>query len=504
MGKARTKVSWLAAFLFLSSVACTQPKTPPVEAQEETTEEVSLASAQTASNEPIPEDFEILKDVSFGDFDEMVERRYIRVLVSFSLTNYFLDGATQKGITYEALKMFEEEINAKLKTGPLKFHVIIIPLTRDRLIPAIVEGRGDIAAANLTITPERRELVDFSDPLATSISEVVVTGPSALPLERLEDLSGREIVVRRSSSYYESLTYLNGLFEQQGLAPVELTLANEHLEDEDLLEMVNAGLIPQIVVDSHKAAFWVQIFDDIRVHPDVAVATGGQIAWAFRKDSPQLREVVNAFVKKHKEGTLMGNILIKKYLRNTKWVERAMSTSELDKFHEMVDLFKKYAGQYDFDALMIAAQAYQESGLDQSKVSPAGAVGVMQIKPSTASDRNVGIPEINTLENNIHAGIKYLRFIRDRYFSDGDMDEREKTLFSFAAYNAGPARVARLRKTTTEMGLDPNLWFDNVEVAAAKDIGRETVQYVSSIFKYYLAYSRVIAELEKKGQLPRS
>jgi membrane-bound lytic murein transglycosylase MltF len=491
--------------LVIASLACsTQPETPAAEAQKETSEEVLVASAQTASNEPIPEGFEILKNVWFGDFDEMVERRYIRALVSFSLTNYFLDGGTQKGITYEALKLFEEEINAKLKTGHLKFHVIIIPVPRDRLIPAIAEGRGDIAAANLTITPERKKLLDFSDPLATDVSEVVVTGPSAPPLQSLEDLSGREIVVRRSSSYYESLTHLNGLFEQRGLAPVELTSVEEHLEDEDLLEMVNAGLIPQIVVDSHKAALWAQIFSGITVHEDLAVATGGQIAWAFRKDSPKLREVVNAFVKAHKQGTLTGNILIKKYFRSTKWVERVMSTSELDKFKEMVHLFRKYAGQYDFDALMIAAQAYQESGMDQSKVSPAGAVGVMQIKPSTAADKNVGIPEIHVLENNIHAGTKYLRFIRDRYFSDAGMEEREQTLFSFAAYNAGPARVARLRKKAAEMGLDPNLWFDNVEVAAAKDIGRDTVQYVSNIYKYYLAYTRVIAELDKKGKRPVS
>jgi membrane-bound lytic murein transglycosylase MltF len=503
MGRTK-KFMWPLISLLFASWACSQPETPAVEAQEETSEEVLVASAQTVSDEPFPEDFEILRKRWFGDFDEMVERRYIRALVSFSLTNYFLDGATQKGITYDALKMFEEEINSNLKTGHLKFHVVVIPVRRELLISAIAEGRGDIAAANLTITPERQKQVDFSDPLATNISEVVVTGPSAPPLESLEDLSGREIVVRRSSSYHESLTLLNGLFEQRGLAPVTLTPAEEHLEDEDLLEMVNAGLIPQVVVDSHKAAFWEQIFSGISVHEDIAVATGGQIAWAFRKDSPQLREVVNAFVKKHKAGTLMGNILIKKYLRNTKWAKKAMSESELDKFKEMVNLFRKYAAQYDFDALMIAAQGYQESGLDQSKVSPAGAVGVMQIKPSTAADNNVGIPEIHNLENNIHAGTKYLRFIRDRYFSGDDIDEREQTLFSFAAYNAGPARVARLRKKAAEMGLDPNLWFDNVEVAAAKDIGRETVQYVSNIYKYYLAYTRVVAELDKKGKRPVS
>ena len=137
----------------------------------------------------------------------------------------------------------------------------------------------------------------------------------------------------------------------------------------------------------------------------------------------------------------------------------------------MVELFKRYAERYAFDYLMMAAQAYQESGLDQSKKSPAGAVGIMQLLPSTAADRNVNIPEIEKLENNIHAGTKYMRFIVNRYYKDEPMDDVNKMLFAFASYNAGPAKVNRLRKNTAAMGLNPNVWFHNVEIAAAKVIG---------------------------------
>jgi membrane-bound lytic murein transglycosylase MltF len=147
---------------------------------------------------------------------------------------------------------------------------------------------------------------------------------------------------------------------------------------------------------------------------------------------------------------------------------------------------------YDFDWLGVAALAYQESRIDQSKRSHAGAVGVMQLLPSTAADRNVGIPNIEKIEDNIHAGVKYIRFIVDRYYAEEPMDRLNKRLFAFASYNAGPAKVARLRREARVMGLDPNVWFRNVEIVAAKRIGRETVQYVSNIYKYYIAYRLIV------------
>ncbi len=332
----------------------------------------------------------------------------------------------------------------------------------------------------------------------TGVKELVVTGPSAALIKSIDDLAGREIHVRRSSSYYESLIQLNASFKKARKSRMKLVLADETFEDEDLLEMVNAGLIPMIVMDSHKAQFWKQIFDNITVHQDIAVRVSGAIAWAFRKNNPKLKAVVNDFVKGHREGTLLGNILFKRYLQNTKYVKNSLSEKELKKYKSMVQLFKTYAGEYGFNYLMIGAQAYQESGLDHSKRSPSGAVGVMQMLPTTAKDPNINIPDIEKLENNIHAGTKYLRFIIDRYYKDEPMDDVNKMLFAFASYNAGPARVNELRKKASAMGLDPNVWFHNVEIVAAKSIGRETVQYVSNIYKYYISYQMVLIQAEKK------
>ncbi|MDJ0666083.1 MAG: lytic transglycosylase F [Desulfobacterales bacterium] len=436
-----------------------------------------------------------------GDLDAMVARRAIRALVAYSKTYYFLDGGEQRGLSYELLQEFEKFLNRKFKTGTLKIHVIIIPVARDELLPALVEGRGDLAVANLTITDERRRVVDFSAPFLKNVSEIVVSGAMAAPLTRLEDFAGRLIEVRRSSSYYESLLTLNERLEGQGLAPVRIELADENLEDEDLLEMVNAGLLPAIVMDSHKAHFWQQIFPDITLQEAFPLRTDGEIAWAMRPRSPQLKKVVNEFAREHKKGTLLGNIIFKRYLKNTRWVRNALSEQELAKYNAVVGLFAKYAARYNFDHLMITAQAYQESGLDHSKVSPAGAVGIMQLLPSTAASKSVGISDIRKLENNIHAGVRYLRHIHDVYLADEPMDALNKTLFAFAAYNAGPSRIMQLRREAARQGLDPNRWFHHVENIVAKRVGRETVQYVGNIYKYYIAYRLAAEKIEHRKNL---
>ena len=423
-----------------------------------------------------------------GDFDGMVERRKIRVLVAHNKLMFFFDKGRIRGVSYEAFREFEKYINKKLKTGTRKIKVVYLPVPRDKLLPWLAEGRGDIASANLTITDERRKSVDFSRPAFKNVSEILITRADAPVVKNLDALSGKEIHVRPSSSYHEHLLRLNKSFKKKGKAPVKIIAASEYMEDSDLLEMVNAGMIPMIVVDDHKAKFWAQIFDNIKLHPDIIINSGGNIGWAIRKNTPKLKNVVDEFVRKNQKGTLLGNILFKRYLEDNRWARNALSPGEQKKFQVLSDLFVKYSSQYDFDFLKIAALAYQESEFDNSRKSHVGAVGIMQMLPSTAADKNVGIQNIEDLENNIHAGTKYLRFLRDRYFNDPAIDELNQNLFAFASYNAGPAKIQRLRNQTRKTGLDPNVWFGNVEIMAAKKIGRETVQYVSNIYKYYIAY----------------
>lgn len=434
----------------------------------------------------------------FGDFDGMRERRVVRVLVVPNMTMWFYDDGKPHGLAFEALRAFEEHLNKKHKPAKknLKLLIAILPTTRDQLIPKLLAGEADLAVASLTITPGRLEQVDFSDPFVRDIAEIAVTGPSGPDLDSLEDLSGQEVFVRPSSSYHEHLVALNKHFVSEGRAPVKLIEAPEELEDEDLMEMVNAGLVGTVIVDDYKAKLWAKVFQELRLHTKVAINRGGKFGWMMRKESPLLKAEVNDFARKHRQGSLFGNVLIKRYVDNTRYIRNALKKSERQKFQATVELFRKYATQYDVDHLLMMAQAYQESGLDHSVKSPVGALGIMQIMPSTGEDMKVG--DITKLENNVHAGIKYMRFMVDRYFADEPMSRRNKLLFAFASYNAGPNRIARLRREAEAKGLDPNVWFRNVEVVAARRIGSETVRYVTNIHKYYVAYTLLIAQEAKR------
>ncbi len=436
-----------------------------------------------------------------GDFDGMVERHKIRVLVPYSKTFYFLDGARQSGVTYDLIVIFEDWLKKKLARKRLNVHAVIIPTPSEDLLTGLREGRGDIAAGNLTITPEREKIVDFSDPFATGAKEIIVAAKVTSALNAIEDLSGKEIYIRPSSSYYDSLKELNNQLKKAGRKQIKIIKADPYLEDEDILEMVNAGIIPITAVDEHLAEPWSKVFENLTLYPNLAVRTDGNLACAFRKNSPKLKKIINEFVAGHKQGTMIFNSITSRYLRNTRWVKNALGKEDLQRFSDADELFIKYADKYGFDWLFVAALAYQESKINQKLRSPAGAIGVMQMRPATAKDPNVNIPNITVLENNIHAGVKYLRFIRDSYFEKEHMDDANKTLFTIAGYNAGAAKIARLRKEAKKTEFDPNVWFRNVEVIAARRIGRETVQYVSNIYKYYTAYRLIVNEREMKRKV---
>jgi membrane-bound lytic murein transglycosylase MltF len=434
-----------------------------------------------------------------GDFDEMIKRRIIRILVTYSRTHYFVDKATQRGLTYDMGRLFEDSVNKKLKKKHVRVHVVFIPVPQDELIPALIEGRGDMAVANLTITPERLKQVDFTKPTGRNVSEIVVTGPGAEPISTPQDLSGKEVYIRKSASYYESIQKLNAELAKAGKTPVKLKLAPGELEDEDILEMVNAGLVKITIVDNHIAEFWKQIFTKIDLHPEAAVRTDGELGVMVRKNNPKIKAALDEFLARYSEGSKARNILLQKYLKNTKLVRNATSKEDLARFEATIEFFRKYGDKYDLDYLLMMAQGYQESRLDQNARNPSGAIGVMQVLPSTGKD--MGIDDITKIEPNIHAGVKYIRFMMNQFYANEPMDPLNKGLFTFASYNAGPGRVAQLRRSAAKRGLDPNKWFNHVEVIAAEKVGRETVQYVSNIYKYYLAYKMVMEQREERAKV---
>ena len=432
-----------------------------------------------------------------GDFDEMVENRLVRVGVMFNRTFYFVDKGVQRGVAYEYGRLMEDKINEKRRNGNIKVNVFFVPLPREKLLPALIDGKVDMVAGQLTITPERQKLIDFTDPTRTNVNEIVVTAPGTAALSSVDDLSGQRVFVRKTSSYYQSLLALNEKLRSNGKAPVVIEIAPDNLDDDDLLEMANAELIPAVIVDDYLARFWKQVFPNIVLHENVAVRSGGNLGIAIRKNNPQLKAALDNFMGKYGLGSAFGNQVQQRYLTNTTYARNASSEAERKKFLAVVQLFRQYSDRYNMDFLLMTAQGYQESRLDHSARSRVGAIGIMQIMPATGKELNVG--DIRQLEPNIHGGVKYMRSVMDANFADQPMDALNKGLFTFAAYNAGPRRVSQLRKEAEKRGLDPNVWFGNVEQIASERIGRETVTYVSNIYKYYVAYRLVVEENERRA-----
>jgi membrane-bound lytic murein transglycosylase MltF len=365
--------------------------------------------------------------------------------------------------------------------------MFIVPETRDVLLSGVAKGLGDIAAGDITVTEERLKMVDFVSPNEISrTSEILLTGPKSPAVAKIEDLSGKTIHVRKSTSYFESLMSLNNRLKQERKPKIKIVLVPDTLEDEDLMEMLNVGLFEFLIVDNRIAQLWAHVLPNIRLREDIVFRSGGKIGWVIRKNSPKLEAEIMDFYRNYlkKYGVLESRQA--QYLKRIKQIKDPTGTAEWKRFEQTIGLFEKYGGKYRFDPLMLAAQGYQESTLDQNKRSPVGAIGIMQIMPRTGASLNVG--DIKLAEPNIHAGAKYMDSLMSIYFRDTKFSDQERTLFAFASYNAGPGKILKMRKLAEKRGLDPNKWFNNVELVTAEKIGLQTTTYVRNIYKYYVAY----------------
>jgi membrane-bound lytic murein transglycosylase MltF len=448
---------------------------------------------------PIRLEYRINGEKWTGDLDGIAKRRILRILVAPSALGFYFNGTQMQGALYEFGSELEKELNKKLKTGNLPIYVVYIPVARQEMIAKLTAGYADIAGS-LSAPREQAAQVDYTAPLIPDAEGVVVTGPAAPPIARMQDLSGQEVYVHENTAIWDKLTELNGQFRKAGKPPVELVPADPNLLDDDIAQAVNAGLIPATIMYDKIADAWSKVLPHLHVHHDV-VLLKAPLCWAVQRNTPQLKAALNDFIKSHGLGTTYGNTIARRYLQETKWVEAATSRSDLKRFNEMVKLFQQYGNQYNYPYLMLSAQAYQESRLNQKLRSRKGAVGVMQIKPATAAQNPIDIRDVYKLDRNIEAGAKYMRFMETQYSQGELMDPVTKSLFAVAAYNAGPEKIQTLRKEAAEHGYNPNLWFNNVEIIASVEIGRETVQYVGNIYKYYLAYKMIITRQTRSTQI---
>jgi membrane-bound lytic murein transglycosylase MltF len=438
-----------------------------------------------------------------GDLKEMIERRNIRALVMMNPIGFFYVQGHPKGAIYETMEDFQRYVNKKLKTGSLKVRITFLPVTPKQAEAALTEGLGDFIANPVVITPEREKRVLFTSPVVRNVTQIIVSGSDFGPVSTVEDLSGKQIDVNPVATYCDNLEKLNTLLKKNGKKPIQIKAVDANLNDDDLIEMVHAGLLPATVTITPRAELWSKVFDDLRLHAEIPVANNASMAMVVRKGNPRLKELLDGYISTHAVGTKFGNIMLRRYLQDTKWVKNSTSPTQMEKFQTLVGLFRKYGGEYHFDYLMLAAQGYQESMLNPNLRSRRGAVGIMQVLPRYAAKPPISIRNVIPSDANVHAGAKILRNIADTYFKDPQLDPMNRALFALASYNAGPNRITRARQRASRAGLNPNLWFGNVELEVAKDVGQETVTYVDNVYKYYVAYKLALETtgIQKKREI---
>lgn len=425
-------------------------------------------------------------DKEQNDLPEIVENRYFRVLTSRNAFGYHIYQGKARGYQYELMKTFTARLNKKYRKKGIKIQFEMIPADYDQIIPLLLEGKGDIIAANLTATADRSKLVAFTEPLR-KVRELLITRDEMADKEAFR----KRIALRKSSSYYESVRDWNKKHPERFFA---VELVDEGLTPEVILELVSKGKYDYALIDSN-------IFETAsKVYPNLSPASvqpfadkETSLAMAVRKGSTELLKELNEFVPSVKEGSRLGNIINAKYFNDAILLrakeERAGQISPYD------EIIQKYAKQYDWDWKLLAALCFQESRFTQDIVNPWGAIGLFQVKQMTADEPYVNISSIKgpkNAENNIHAGVKYLSWIRDNHFPD--LEQRRKIRMSLAAYNAGPRTVQRARARAIKMGLDPNVWFRNVELGMAAIRKAEPITYVSEINKRYISYSLLLSE----------
>ncbi|MCO4795027.1 MAG: transporter substrate-binding domain-containing protein [Bacteriovoracaceae bacterium] len=428
-----------------------------------------------------------IEHVRYGGLKRILKDKYLRVLTTKNSFDYYIYQGKPKGIQYEMVREFVKHLNKKYSKGKknLKIQFEMIPVDYDQMIPLLKKGKGDIIAAGMTINSKRQKKVNFTKPYRM-VDEVVVSRKEMVN----QKITGKTFHVRKSSSYFESIRKYNRSVKRKWR--VKTKSVSEELKTENILELVSLGKYDYTVADSYLAELAAKVFPGLHLHKHKPFGVKQGIAWAVKKEDSKLLQELNTVLPKVRKGSLLGNVFSQKYFGDINTIKSTnfnLGTSHLSDYDK---LFKKYAKMYNFDWRLVAALCFQESRFNQGIVNKWGAIGLFQVKQMTANEPYINIKKITghkNAENNIHAGVKYLDWIRNRYFSKfKKMSDKAKLRMTMAAYNAGPSRVKKAIRLAKKMGLDPNRWFRNVELAMLQMRKPEPVTYVSEINKRYVAY----------------
>jgi len=442
-------------------------------------------------------------DPHTDDLPGILDRGVLRVLTTYSPSNFFIVDGRPQGFEYQLLKEYARSLESRMKGRTIPFIVQFIPLLPEELVPALLQGHGDIVANDLHIEETDGTGAVFTSPYLGGVNVRLVSHRNVSPLRSLESLSGQEVVVPSHHGYRKEVSRLNHRLALQGLAHVNIKMADPGLTVEDVLDLVNAGVYGLTVADSHLAQLWAKAFPNLRIHKDIAVSSARNVGWLVRSGNDELKSSLDAFIGDHKKGTRIGNIYFRKYFERGLCLKGCLTTEHQHRFAGYRGLFEKFGRKYGLDWLLLAAQAYQESELRHDRVSEDGATGLMQVMPALARDKRLGGFDLQDVEQNVHAGARYMKHLLGVYFNGDDLEGQERLRFALAAYNAGPNAIEKARRKTGDMGLDPGKWYGHVEKGTRQLLGLEPVRYVSSINKLYVAYKLSSRSLSRRVMIKK-
>jgi membrane-bound lytic murein transglycosylase F len=386
-----------------------------------------------------------------GDLTQLKKRRIIRILTRDNPRNYFIHRGHLMGFEYELAKKFAKQQGL--------YVVMVVPPKWEDLIPWLKHGYGDVIAAGMSITPDRKRIkgISFASSYG-SFYEAIITRRDDRSFKNIFSLKGRTVVVRQSSSYWEMLKQL-----QKKQLGFKLIAAPENMETEQILTNVANGKYDLTMVDENIFNLDQQAKRKLKL----AIRVGSPISygWMVRENNPQLKNAISRFFRKEYRG-LFYNLLYRKYYTNKKTTRKFQQQFKvglnqqyaISKFDHLI---KKHSASHKLPWCIIASQIYHESRFDAKVKAWDGGIGLMQLMPETA--RELGCSNPYNPDENIKAGVAYLAQLRD--YVEHSVSPGNRVCFALAGYNGGYGHLRDARKLATKQGLNPNVWRNNVEKA---------------------------------------
>jgi len=427
------------------------------------------------------------------DLEQVRGSKVLRVLVNQSRNSSGEVKGEPVGIEYYRLRALEHYLNARAGDGQ-QVRIKLIPRAKEQLLGALQRGEGDLAAPGELLDPAVVGGVSSSAPVLDQVPLWLVGRKGERSFSRVEQLSGRTVALTSASAAGALIQQVNQQLALRKRPPVKIEWVDSTLAVEDVLEMVQAGIYHLTVVERPIAQRWARVMPQLRLDTRLQLGQPQAMRWYVRRDAPMLLATVDRFLQGYRAPENQDAAFERIYRRQYR-VHNPLAQKDRQRLTSVRAVLQKHGAAQQIDWLNLAALAFKESTLNPTARGSGGAHGLMQITPSAA--QRVGVSNTATVDGNVQASARYLALIRRKFFASPQINERERMAFVLAAYNLGPERVQAMRAEARKRGLNGNQWFFQTERVAMEQVGMGPVNFVNSVNKYFLAFNRERAALER-------